>query len=243
MRKIIRNTVFVILISILIIFALFFAYLRFYRANDANLTGEWTAGLDMTQQASAAALGWLQEIEAVPISMQEIEAHMQGLTIELHLTLTQTDRSAGVFDSRILPESYTACSQAAYEAFAAAFQEMLAQRLHMAGYTGELDTDALEALVVETFGMSTPSYLASCVPDLLPPLEQLQAQYDGSGSYESADDILTRQFDNGQLVRTKTERYIRKDSTLIIIEETDSPPFGSYTEHYPLLYTLGAVEK
>lgn len=235
MRKIIKNTVFVILFSVLVIFAVLLIYLFFYASDDKNLSGEWTAHLDMTEQASVTALGWLQNMEAVSVSMQDMKSRMQGLTIELHLTLEQTGRSAGTFRCSVLQESYAACSQAAYEEFAAVFRELLAERLHMAGYTGGTDE---EALVMETFGMSTTSYLISCVPDLLPPLEDLQAQYDGSGTYETADDILTRQFDNDQFVRAKTERYIRKDSTLILTEETNSPPSGYYTEHYPILYFL-----
>ena len=238
MRKIIKNTVFVLLFSVLVIFTVLLIYLFFYASDDKNLSGEWTAHLDMTEQASVTALGWLQDMEAVSVSMQDMKARMQGLTIELHLTLEQTGRSAGTFRCSVLPESYAACNQAAYEEFAAVFRELLAERLHMAGYTGDTDEEAMEALVMETFGMSTTSYLISCVPDLLPPLEDLQAQYDGSGNYETADDILTRQFDNGQFVRAKTERYIRKDSTLILTEETNSPPSGYYTEHYPILYFL-----
>lgn len=238
MRKIIKNTIFIILFSVLIIFAAFWAYLHFYAANEKNLSGVWTADLDMTEQAAVTALDWLQDIEAVSISIQDMESHMQGLSIELYLTLEQTDRFAGTFDSSILPESYTACRQAAYEAFASAFRELLADRLHMAGFTGGTDEDSIEMLVMETFGMSTTSYLMSCVPNLLPPLEDLQAQYDGSGAYEASDGILTRQFDSGQLVRTKTERYIRKDSTLILTEETDSVNFGYFADHYPVLYTL-----
>lgn len=238
MKKIIKNTVFVILFSVLILSTALLAYLHFYGSNDRNLSGEWTTTLDMSEQAAVTALAWLQDMEAVSVSMQDMESHMQDLTIELHLTLQQTARSEGTFRSSVLPESYSTCCQAAYEAFAATFRELLAERLRMAGYTGDRSDEAVEALVTETFGMSTVSYLMSCVPDLLPSLEDLQAQYDGSGTYENADGILTRQFDSGQLVRTKTEHYIRKDSTLILTEEMDSAASGYFSDHYPILYVI-----
>ncbi|MDE7416790.1 MAG: hypothetical protein K2N44_10920 [Lachnospiraceae bacterium] len=238
MKKIIKNTVFAILFSVLILSTALLAYLHFYASNDKNLSGEWTANLDMTQHAAVTALDWLQDIEAVSVSMQDMESHMQGLTIELCLTLKQTARTEGTFDCSVLPESYTACNQAAYEAFAALFRELLTERLRMAGYTGDMSEEAIEALVTETFGMPTTSYLMSCVPDLLPPLENLQAQYDGSGAYEVSEGILTRQFDSGQLVRTKTEHYIRKGSTLILTEEIDSATNGYFADHYPIVYTL-----
>ncbi|MDE6622764.1 MAG: hypothetical protein K2K74_20180 [Lachnospiraceae bacterium] len=238
MRKIIKNTLFVILFSVLILFAVYFAYLHFYASNDKTLSGNWTASLDMTEQAAVTALGWLQDIEAVSVSMQDMESHMQGLTVDLRLTMTQSSRSEGTFVSSVVPESYAACSQAAYEAFAAVFRELVAERLRMAGYTGGTDEDDIEALVAETFGMSTTAYLMSSVPSLLPPLEELQAQYDCSGTYETAEGILTRQFDSGQLVRTKAERYIRQDSTLILSGAVDSAYYGYFADHYPVIYTL-----
>ena len=238
MKKILKNTVFIILFSILVLSTGLSAYLCFSIASNRNLSGEWTAELDMTEQAVVTALDWLQDMEAVSVSVQDMEAHMQGLTITLNLKLQQTSRSAGTFVSGIVPESYTACSQAAYEAFAAAFRELVAERLHMAGYDGDTSEEAVEALITETFGMPTVSYLLSCEPDLLPSLEDLQAQYDSSGTYQTSDDILTRQCDSGSLLRAKSERYIRKDSTLILTEEADPAALGYFTDDYPMIYTL-----
>ena len=93
----------------------------------------------------------------------------------------------------------------------------------MAGYTGGTDMEDLEALVIETFGMSTVSYLMTCEPELLPPLEDLQAQYDGSGTYEAAEGILTWQYDNGAI---RTENYVRENSSLVLSEEEDSEGQG-----------------
>ena len=67
----------------------------------------------------------------------------------------------------------------------------------MAGYTGGTDGESIEALVNETFGMSTVAYLTPCGPALLPSLEELQAQYDGSGTYTALEGVLTRQFEAG----------------------------------------------
>ena len=231
MRKILKNSVLIGLFLFLITFTALLTYLYFFASDDKDLSGNWTAKLDMTKQSAVTALSWLQDIEAVSISLEDMEDYMQGLTIEVNLTLEQTANSEGTFHCNILPESYDACNQAAYEAFAAAFEELLIERLRMAGYTGNTDKETIEELVTETFGMSTVSYLKSCGPRLLPPLEDLQDQYEGSGTYKTAEGILTRQFDDGQAVTTKTENYIRKDSSLILYEESDS----SYS---PVIYTL-----
>ena len=53
-------------------------------------------------------------------------------------------------------------------------------------------------------------------PALLPSLEELQAGYDGSGTYEVSEGVLLRQFDVGGTVVTKAERYIREEDCLIL---------------------------
>ena len=238
MRKIIKNVILTLLILTLSTSTAFLAYLHFFASDDRELSGEWTANLDMTQQAAVTAFSWLQDIEAVDISLEDMEAYMQDLNIQVDLTLEQSDRFKGTFHCNVLPESYDACNQAAYEAFAMAFQELLAERLQMAGYSAGTDQESIEALVNETFGMSTVSYLMSYGPELLPSLEDLQAQYDGSGTYEATEDILTRQFDMGGVVTTKIEYYIRKDSNLILFDEIGSDSADPFSGNDPVMYTL-----
>lgn len=242
MRKTMKNAVLILLLLTLSVSTAFLAYVHFYASDDEGLSGEWIADLDMTKQAAVTALGWLQDIEAVSISLKDMESYMQDLTIQIHLALEQSAHLEGTFRCNVLPESYEACSQAAYEAFAKAFRELLAERLRMAGYTGDMDEEAVEDLVFEAFGMSTVSYLRSCAPALLPALEDLQARYDGSGTYEATEGILTRRFSAAQPVNTRVERYIRKDSELILLEETDSAPADSYPDSYPMIYTLIQIQ-
>ena len=158
MRKTIKSAVFTLLFLTLCASTALLTYLHFFASDDKELSGEWTANIDMTKQAAVTALSWLQDIEAVSVSLEDMESYMQGLTIQVNLTMEQTGRSAGIFQCNVSQESYDACRQAAYEAFAAEFQELLAERLRMAGYTGSTDEEAVEELVIETFGMSTVSY-------------------------------------------------------------------------------------
>lgn len=238
MRKTIKNAVIILLLFTLSVSTALLSYLHFFASDDKDLSGEWIANIDMTKQAAVTAHSWLQDIEGVFVSLEDMDSYMQNLTIQVNLTLEQTEHSGGTFQCNVSPESYEACNQAAYEAFAVAFQELLTERLRMTGYTGSTDKEAMEALVTETFGMSTVSYLMSCGPALLPSLEDLQAAYDGSGTYEAAENILTRQFDTDGSVITKVEHYIRKDSNLILDEEMDSVPDGLFSDYYPMIYTL-----
>mgnify|MGYP006922429502 CR=1 FL=1 len=45
--------------------------------------------LDMTEQAAMTALAWLQDIEAVPVSLEDMGAYMQNLTVQVRLNMKQ----------------------------------------------------------------------------------------------------------------------------------------------------------
>lgn len=236
MRNFAKNILLALLFLALSVFIAVLLYIHFWGPDDRNLSGEWTTELNMTTQAAVTAFIWLQDIEAVSVSLEDMEACMQNLTITVNMTMEQTGQVEGTFRCNINPESYDACTQAAYEAYATAFRKLLAERLDMAGYTGGTDEETVEALVTETFGMSTVSYLKSCAPALLPPLEELQAVYDGSGTYKTEEGILVRQFDEKEADAEKAEYYIRKDSYLILSGEVETEISDS--DQYPVIYTL-----
>ena len=223
MGKVIKNTILLLLILSLSISTAFLAYLLFFKSGGRSLSGEWTAELDLTEQVAVEAYIWLQDIDAVSVSYRDVESYMQKLTIQVNLNLEATTDLEGTFHCGILPESYNVCVQDAYEAFADIFRNLLAERLRMSGYTGGTDKEDLEVLVTETFGMSTVSYLMTYGPVLLPSLEDLQAQYDGSGTYEAAEGILTWRYDNGT---TRTDHYVWENFSLVLAEEEDSDGQG-----------------
>ncbi len=237
MRKAMKSIIFTLLFLSLSAAIAFLAYLYFYRPGDRDLSGEWTTELSMTQYAAAQAYGWLQDIEAVRVSQEDVEAHMPELTIQVNLSFEQTARFQGTFRNSVLPESYEACNQAAYEAFAAAFEELVAERLRMAGYAESTDADNVEALINEAFGMSTVSYLMACGPALLPSLEELQAEYDSSGTYEAGESVLLRQFSEGGTAAIREESYVRKGSTLVLSGEAGTA-VSLFPERYPIVYQL-----
>ena len=236
MRKIMKNGIYIFLLLLLGLSTALLAYLQFFAPGDRDLSGEWTTQLDMTQQAAVTALDWLQEIEGVSVSLEEMESSMQGLTIEVSLTMAQTERMAGTFQCGMRADSYEACRQAAYEAFAESFRTLLGERLRMAGYAGSTDQEAVEALVAGEFGVSTVSYLMGYGPALLPSMEELQGQYEGSGTYEVEEGIVRRRFEDGSTVITKEEYYIRKDDSLILTGEAASGDGEPSSSRYPVVY-------
>lgn len=176
-RNYFQNTLLVILFLTLLTVNVFLVYLHFFASRDGNRTEEWSMELDMTDRAAAAALDWLQDIEGVSVSLEDLESRMQGLTIRINLTQEQALDSEGGLRCSVVKDSYESCEQAAYEALAGAFRELMAERLLMSDYPGSVDEAAVEALVEETFGMSTVSYLKSCGPSLLPSTDELQFWY------------------------------------------------------------------
>lgn len=238
MKKTLKTVIVTLLFLTLAASTALLAYLHFFASEDSGLAGEWVAELDLTERAAVSAYSWLQDIEGVSLSLEEVESYIPELTIEVSLIFAQADESTGTFACQVSPESYEACRKEAYAALTAAFHDLLAKRLAMAGYAGGTDGEALEALVMGTFGMSTEDYLASCGPELLPSLEELQAQYEGGGSYEMTEDVLTRRFEEDGTVVTRAEIYIRQDESLILMGETDGDTSGLSSDEYPVVYTL-----
>lgn len=248
-KNAVKNTIVILLILSVGILAAILVHSRLQAQREANLSGEWSARLDMTEQAVVAAFGWLSDIEAVSVSPEDVAACMRNLTIQVNLTLEQTAPGQGTFRCEISPEAYDACRQAAYQALGEAFRAALAERLLMAGYAGSTDEAALGELAEEALGMPLFSYLMSCGPALMPSLEELQARYDGSGSYEAADGILARRFDAAAAPSDAAgtdavrERYMKRGAELVLygreISEADgaaAPESGSRS--YPMVYTL-----
>ena len=111
MRKILNVVVLAVLLPALLIATVLLTYLHFFAPGDKNLSGKWTASLDMTDHAAVAAIGWLQDIEGIDIegiaaSMQEMENAVQDFTVEVTITFEETARSEGTFEACVIPESY-----------------------------------------------------------------------------------------------------------------------------------------
>ncbi len=241
MRKFFRSVLFTLVLLSLCALNAFLIYLYFFGSKEQDLSGEWTADLDMSEQAAVTAYIWLQDIEGVSVSPEEVESRIPELTVEVNMKLEQTGQAEGTFQCMINQDSYDACDQAAYEAFAAAFRELTAERLRMAGYEGSTEEEDVEALAAEAFGMSTVSYLRTCAPALLPSLEELQAEYDGSGTYETAEGILIRRSGDENGAVTRSESYIREEEHLILIAGSETEASG-FDDH-PVVYTLKQAQQ
>ena len=85
-KNTIKNTILLILLLTLGISTTLLAYLHFFASGGGSVSGEWTADLDMTEHAAATAFGWLQDIEAVSVSLEDMEFRMQGLIVQVELT-------------------------------------------------------------------------------------------------------------------------------------------------------------
>ena len=93
MKKTITTALLTILLLTLTASTALLAYLHFFASDNQDLSGTWTAELDMTNLAAASAFGWLQDIEGVSVSLEEMETNMDGLTIQVDLTFTQNGDS------------------------------------------------------------------------------------------------------------------------------------------------------
>lgn len=64
MRKYVKYSMIILLLLSVGIAAACVVYLFLFAPGDSDLSGEWTAELEMTGQAAATAYGWLKDMEA-----------------------------------------------------------------------------------------------------------------------------------------------------------------------------------
>ena len=88
-------------------------------------------------------------------------------------------------------ESYNAAKQQAYTALENAFEDLLLIRAQTAGKDMATREEAAQS-IEDTIGMTCLEYLANYGPELLPPLEEIQGQYNGSGSWKAENGVLLR---------------------------------------------------
>ena len=105
MKKTIKTAILTLLLLTLTVSTAFLAYLHFFASDVNDLSGEWTAEIDLTKQAAVSAYSWLQDIEGVSLSLEETEAYIPELTVRVDLSFAQTVDAAGTFYCSVSPES------------------------------------------------------------------------------------------------------------------------------------------
>lgn len=137
--------------------------------------------VSMSEEASARAYIWLNEIDDMPLSYTDIKGMMGD--IQLKLVLTPTGEK-GKYMQTLAEGTFGDCEGRARAGLEKAYREVLKHRFLAAGYEGEMSETLADDMMREAYGISISEYLESCEVQLLPTLEELTGMYSGEAAYE-----------------------------------------------------------
>lgn len=159
-----------------------FAFEKFRPKIDPmeHLSGEWTRSVDVSDRIVANAENWLEDVEGVTVTVEDLKETFGSLTIEVVERYVSDDAGYMVCQREVSKESYDACSLKAYEGMKKAFEGIIYTRLLAAGIsTDEIEMD-IQELYEEVIGMSMEEYLYQYGPVLVPSYEELSKEFTGA---------------------------------------------------------------
>lgn len=152
---------------------------------ERKLPGHWQRNVDFTASGRMYAREWLMAAEGG--ADYDPAAYIPELSVTVELVLGED----GTWSGRVDEDSYNEAVQKAYRGLEDSFEDLLITRVQASGREMESREEAAQS-IAETIGMSCAEYLRTYGPKLLPDLEELQAQYNGSGSWSAEKGVLLR---------------------------------------------------
>ena len=132
--------------------------------------------VSMTEEVSARALVWLNEIDDINLSFDDVKECMGNLNIEIKYSPTETK---GIYTQEIVPGCYEQCESGAKAGLEKAYKLAVMNRLQLAGYSEPCTDETVENLMKSTFGLSVSEYISQCDISILPTEDELKAKYSG----------------------------------------------------------------
>ena len=190
-KKSVFPLVFITCISFILILWLTLFFLILYRSKHTQpakdpLIGAWHRSIDLSDDFRHTARAWLSDARLGDTLY--ISDYLTELPVEVSLEFKE-DKT---YTQSIDESSYQAAQSTAEEALEEAFAALLSKRGKEAGKL-PVSREEADALILQATGQSFSDYLNDHNITLLPPLSQLQKQYDAAGVFRVTDNLLERE--------------------------------------------------
>lgn len=152
---------------------------------ERKLPGHWHRTVDYASQAELAAKEWLMAAEGG--SEIDLKGYMGSISVGMDLILAQD----GSWSCTVDENSYRTAQQQVYTALEQAFEDLLIIRAQDAGREMASREEAAQS-IEDTIGMSCQEYLKLYGPSMLPSLEEIKGEYEGSGDWKAESGVLLR---------------------------------------------------
>lgn len=138
--------------------------------------------ISITEEVTAKAYVWLNQIEDIDISYEEVRGIMGDISITVEL---KPSENKGMKLQEITDGSYQKCYDAAYNGMAEAYNRVVSKRLLDSGYEGELSANIVDSLMKEAYGLSVMDYLKQCEDlTIIPSEDELKQRFNVEVEYE-----------------------------------------------------------
>lgn len=185
--------------------------LRLWRRSDPSLAGSWQMQLNLRDTARERANAWLRA--AALGELVDAGDYLPPLTVKVRLTLN----ADGSWTRRVDAGSLEKAQGEAEKALAEALNALLRLRVEDAGRPVGTEKET-RALLENALGMPVEAYLRSYGPTLLPALDELQARFDGGGSYAVEGNHLR--------LGERRPRYLVDESLLLLTENNETEVYA-----------------
>lgn len=170
------GSAFAVILIILLIAALTVlgakAYLQ-YRTLD-SIEGTHEEYVDITESVAAGAEEWLEDVEGVTVTVQDISECMGELKITVVTECTLDSYDNLTVTRQVDRTSYDECRDQAYAGVSEYYKNIIRQRLSAAGINAE-NAD-IDAITEEATGMDVEEFVEQSLPDLFPDYEALNEE-------------------------------------------------------------------
>lgn len=133
--------------------------------------------VSVTEEVTARAYVWLQQIEDMELSYPEVRETIGDVEIQL---VKNPGDSAG----ELVLSSYEEAKQKAMQGMEQLFCKVLTDRLKKSGYEGSCEPADLDRMMQDAYGVTVSEYIIQCEIPLLPTTEELQKRLEQEVAHE-----------------------------------------------------------
>lgn len=136
--------------------------------------------VSVTEEVTARAYVWLQQIEDTELSYPEVRETIGDLEIQLE----KDQKNPGDSAEALVLSSYEEAKQKAMQGMEKLFCRVLTERLQKSGYEGSCEPAELDRMMQDAYGVTVSEYIRQCEIPLLPTTEELQKRLEQEVAHE-----------------------------------------------------------
>lgn len=135
----------------------------------------------LTEEITAKTYVWLNEIDDMELSYEDIRDTFGEIKIEIVL---KKAKGKGMYIQSLNEESYNAAVEQIKAGINKLFKQVIVEKIRSEGFEGEISESLLESIMTESYKMTISEYIDNYASDIIPDKNTLINKYSGEVAYE-----------------------------------------------------------